>query len=189
MRNFLLILILTLSFQSWTKADDISDFAIEGMSVGDSLLDHFSQTEIINAKTNWFKDKSYSVSNNLKSNNFQTYEIVQAAYKTVDKKYILEGIEGYQFFSKNKINECFKVQDNIISTFNDLFTNVNRGKKKTFDHPDPDNHSIVTNVSFVFDNGNKVMVGCVERKDKTSDLRVILRTKEYSFFINHKAYK
>jgi hypothetical protein len=33
------------------------------------------------------------------------------------------------------------------------------------------------------------MVGCVEREDKTNDLRVILRTKEYSFFINNKAYK
>jgi hypothetical protein len=189
MKRLLLILILTLSIQTLVKADDIRDFEIEGMSIGDSLLDFFSEDEIVNAKTNWFKDKSYSVSNNLKTNNFQTYEIIQAAYKTIDKRYILEGIEGYQFFSKNKINECFKIQDDIISTFNDLFTNVKIGKKKTFDHPDPNNHSIVTNVSFTFDNGNKVMVGCVERKDKTSDLRVILRTKEYSYFLNFKAYK
>ena len=189
MRVFIAVLVLIFSLQSWTKADDIRDFEIEGMSIGDSLLDHFSEKEILNAKTNWFKDKGYSVSNNLKSNNFQTYEIIQAAYKEKDKKYILEGIEGYQFFSKNKANECFKIQDNIISTFNDLFTNVKKGKKRTFDHPDPDNHSVVTNVSFIFDSGNKVMVGCVEREDKTSDLRVILRTKEYSFFINNKAYK
>ena len=29
-------------------ADDISDFQIEGMSIGDSLLDYFSEDEIIN---------------------------------------------------------------------------------------------------------------------------------------------
>ena len=48
MRNFLLILILILSFQSWTKADDIRDFQIEGMSIGDSLLNFVSKKEIKN---------------------------------------------------------------------------------------------------------------------------------------------
>ena len=43
MRNFLLILILTFSFQSLVKADDIRDFEIEGMSIGDSLLDFFTK--------------------------------------------------------------------------------------------------------------------------------------------------
>ena len=43
MKRLLLILILTFSFQSWTKADDIRDFEIEGMSIGDSALDFFSK--------------------------------------------------------------------------------------------------------------------------------------------------
>ena len=46
MKRLLLILILTFGFQSWTKADDIRDFEIEGMSIGDSLLDYFSEEEI-----------------------------------------------------------------------------------------------------------------------------------------------
>jgi len=45
MKRLLLILILTFSFQTWTKADDIRDFQIEGMSVGDSLLDYFNEKE------------------------------------------------------------------------------------------------------------------------------------------------
>ena len=48
MKRLLLILILTFSFQTLTKADDIRDFQIEGMSIGDSLLDYFSEDEIIN---------------------------------------------------------------------------------------------------------------------------------------------
>ena len=43
MKRLLLILILTLSFQTLTKADDIRDFEIEGMSIGDSLLDFFNK--------------------------------------------------------------------------------------------------------------------------------------------------
>ena len=46
MRIFLSVLILIFSFQSSTKADDIRDFEIEGMSIGDSALDHFTKQEI-----------------------------------------------------------------------------------------------------------------------------------------------
>ena len=46
MRLFLLILILTFNLQSWTKADDIKDFEIDGISIGDSLLDYYEITEI-----------------------------------------------------------------------------------------------------------------------------------------------
>ena len=38
-------IVLIFSLQSWTKADDISDFQIEGISIGDSLLDIFTKNE------------------------------------------------------------------------------------------------------------------------------------------------
>ena len=44
-RVFLSVLILIFSLQSWTKADDIRDFEIEGMSIGDSALDYFTYYE------------------------------------------------------------------------------------------------------------------------------------------------
>ena len=48
MRVFIAVLVLIFSLQSWTKADDIRDFEIEGMSIGDSALDFFSKEEIEN---------------------------------------------------------------------------------------------------------------------------------------------
>ena len=39
MKRLLLILILTFSFQTLIKADDIRDFQIEGISIGDSALE------------------------------------------------------------------------------------------------------------------------------------------------------
>ena len=53
MKRLLLILILTFSCQTLIKADDIRDFQIEGMSIGDSLLDFLSEEEIT------IKNKSY----------------------------------------------------------------------------------------------------------------------------------
>jgi len=48
-----------LSFQSLSKADDISDFQIEGISIGDSLLDHFKENEINEAIDESAKDRLY----------------------------------------------------------------------------------------------------------------------------------
>ena len=84
MKRLLLILILTLSFQSLTKADDIRDFEIEGMSIGDSLLDFYSKDEI-----NSFEILSYAddkiTAFNVKIR-LDIYEEIQIAIVTNDKK-------------------------------------------------------------------------------------------------------
>ena len=74
------------SFQSWTKSDDIRDFEIEGMSIGDSLLDYYSKEEIKISKTHDFQDlrKYYVVGI---KNNLKKYEAVDLYLKTGDKNY------------------------------------------------------------------------------------------------------
>ena len=44
--TYLFLILFTLQAPSW--ADDIRDFEIEGMSVGDSALDYFSKNELEN---------------------------------------------------------------------------------------------------------------------------------------------
>ena len=56
MKKLLGILVLGLFLITPSQADDIRDFQIEGMSVGDSLLDYFSKSEIKKGKKNYFKD-------------------------------------------------------------------------------------------------------------------------------------
>ena len=68
MRVFIIVLILTSSLQSWTKADDIKDFQIEGMSIGDSLIEYFSK-DIQNEK---YRIK-YPKSNKFSAITFQEY--------------------------------------------------------------------------------------------------------------------
>ena len=51
------VLILIYNFQLLAKADDINDFQLEGMSVGDSLLNFMSISEInSNTFENYFKN-------------------------------------------------------------------------------------------------------------------------------------
>ena len=78
MRVFIAVLVLIFSFQSLSKADDIRDFEIEGMSIGDSLLDYFSEDEIKNG----FIEDYYKYKSNKKYITVEFYEL--PFFKTYD---------------------------------------------------------------------------------------------------------
>ena len=61
MRVFIAVLVLIFSLQSLTKADDISEFEIEGMSIGKSILDYYSEKEIKKNIRSYVKDKTFSL--------------------------------------------------------------------------------------------------------------------------------
>ena len=50
MKLFFSVLVLIFSLQSWTKADNISEFELEGISVGDSLLNYITEKDLKNVK-------------------------------------------------------------------------------------------------------------------------------------------
>ena len=125
--RLLLILILTFSFQTLIKADDIKDFQIEGMSIGDSALDFFSKEQIKKNSKNYFKNKKYTPVQNDQLSFFKTYDAVDFAFKTNDKKYTIQSIAGVLFYDKN-VKDCYKKMDKIIAEMDELFPNQ---KKKT----------------------------------------------------------
>ena len=59
MKRLLLIFNLTLSFHTLTRADDIRDFEIEGISIGDSALDFFTKNEIDNSQNVKYPNKKF----------------------------------------------------------------------------------------------------------------------------------
>ena len=90
----LLILLFSLFFLSSLSvfADDISDFQIEGMSIGDSLLDYFSEKTI---QDSIFHDyyKEYKEGNKFIRVEFwkldlDIYDVLSAHIKPNDKNYI-----------------------------------------------------------------------------------------------------
>ena len=193
MRRLLLILILTLSLQSWTKADDIRDFEIEGMSIGDSALDFFSKKNLLKNKKNWFKNKEYSHSELRNLPNFKQYEDVHLNYLSKDKKFIITAIEGLTFF-RNKIKKCLKKMDEIDSEFKNLFKNTVRGGKEKNRHSDSSvpGKNYVTDIIYDFNNGDRVTLACYDWSKESGygdHLRISLRSNKFSYFLNNKAYK
>ena len=113
MRRLILILILTVSFQTLTKADDIRDFEIEGMSIGDSLLDYYNKDEIQNFHTIYYPNsrKFYQVGFAIESN---LYDGLNINLKTDDRKYIIYSIKGLKNVD-NKLDECLHQKKNMIN--------------------------------------------------------------------------
>ena len=120
MRVFFLVLILKLNVQSFTKASDIRDFEIEGMSIGDSLLDFFSENEI--KKQYLYKSDEYYLFASTKYSS-ENYDGVQFHVKKNDKKYIIAAIEGIKLFEQN-IKECMSLKNKIVNQLASLFKNV-----------------------------------------------------------------
>jgi len=153
MKRLLLILILTFSFQSWSKADDISDFEIEGMSIGDSLLDFYSKKEIQKFYNydDLPSDMKFRIADDETNSNSEQYEGLQFFYKPQDKKFTIHHISG-RIFCKNN-NECQNILESIKFDMSKSFVNK-KFQKKTFKHgDDKSGKSIVTMYSIILNDG------------------------------------
>ena len=184
MKRLLLILILTLSFQTWAKADDIRDFEIEGISIGDSLLDYFSKKEI-GKFLNYDdlpSDMKFRIAEvySSKKIKFQQYDGMQFYYKPKDPKYIIYAFSGF-LDCKNK-SDCNKVFNEVSGDLKMIYKN---SKKNTVIHPDDKSgKSIHTYYDFNLDEGfisvtNKLWSDATEWQSNISAMIMVNEVRDW----------
>ena len=193
MKRLLLILILTLSFQPLTKADDLRDIEIEGISIGDSLLDFITESQIMERAFYPYNSNKFYQSGML-SNSFETYEYLQFNLKKDDSKYIIYGMSGKIFF-ENDIKSCLKKKDII---FNEILNLFNKADIETSTHNIPHDYD-KTGESLIYANdidmssGGTIRVYCTDWSNKLSEyldnLKVTIGSQELTDFFNNEAYK
>jgi len=120
MKTLLTLFVLFFSFS--VVADDVSSIKIEGMSIGDSLLNYFSEEEIRNNQTNYFPH-TFIASSFKKHKSFKHYDAVEVYYRDDDNKFIIYLISGVIDY-KNNINDCTlklnAIENNLLSIFKDV---------------------------------------------------------------------
>ena len=119
MKKFLTILILILTLHTPSQADDIRDFQIEGMSIGDSLLDYMSEDEINNSKRDYVKNRKYYVV--FTTNSLKVYDVVDVYLKSGDKSYKIKALFGMLDISGKK---CLDKKNEIVNELKQLFKNI-----------------------------------------------------------------
>ena len=108
------LFLILFSFSAPSFADDISEFQIEGISIGDSLLNHFSKEKIENSLNydDLPSDMKFRITE-ITSSSFDLYNFIQFFHKPNDKNFIIFGMDAGIYYAQN-INKCYKKQLDIV---------------------------------------------------------------------------
>ena len=185
------LFLILFSFQTSMQADDIRDFQIEGMSLGDSALDYFTKEDIKKNTFDYYKIKTFIPVQIDKLGFFKTYDAVDFSYRRNDSKYIITGLNGILLITDPI--ECEKKLDQIILEISPIFNEAHEMKKAQIIHDaDPNGKSKYIEKQWVLTNGDRILVQCYDFDASFSGqnhLSISLRTKEFHEFLRKIAYK
>ena len=181
------ILFIFINLKSFTKADDIRDFELEGMSLGESALNYFSKSILEkNKQHDWFNSKKFIPIAELTLSNSITYESFQIAVKNKDQNYKIEMLAGFVFY-KDNIEECYEKIDTIAVEIKNLFNNITVLDKNTFKHSfDKSGKSTITDISLIDNNDNELSIQCYDWSEEYTywdQLRIRISSKEYAEWV------
>ena len=196
MKIFLIVLVLIGNLQSWTKADDIREFEIEGISVGDSLLNFFSQKEIESFSKQFYPSsdeyEGVEISNRKSKINFSTYDSITVNWKKNDEKFEIVAVSGIKLFPNN-LTTCLKERDKIALEIKNML------KSSKEERYEMNYGELYDSVSYAIDlkiDTGSIRIWCTDWDEKTEsqnnwddDLNVSIDTNEFIFWLDNVAYK
>ena len=187
--TYLFLILFSFQTPSWT--DDIRDFQIEGMSIGDSLLDYFSKSKIKNNEKEYYSNNEFVPVSIEDESKFIDYSVVQFHYKRSDKKFKITALEGVLWFTNN-IDACYKKMKEIDKEVKNLFSNAERVTQENESHlQDKSGKSKFTSIEYYLKSGDSFRISCYDWTTKMGyrdNLRIGLFTEELITWINTKAY-
>jgi len=170
-----------------TSSADIKDLQIEGISIGDNLLDHFSKEEIIKES---LPTSTYSHLKNYDKfihvefvfhSSLKTYDSIQVFYKNIPNEYEVFAIIGKIYFEKN-IHECVLKRDQIANELKGVLENFEIQGPEINEHKaDKTGKSKVNQISFWFNNNDVVIAECYDWSEEMKyydNLKINVLTKE-----------
>ena len=153
MRLFIAVIILISNLQSLTKADDITDFELDGISIGDSILNFISEDVISTEYAQFYPKNNKFKQINITTNTLklETYDGVSIAVKSNDKNYIIHEIKGWKKFSNHK--ECLNAKEQVTKDLKDLFKDANYKINTYTTETSEDPNSTYKSVDFILQDG------------------------------------
>ena len=191
MKQLLLVLVLMFSFQLWSKADDIRDFQIEGISLEDSLLSQYDKNLLDNIERYYYPNskKIVGLYSEVFNKNLNNYDAIQ--FSVTPEDYQIEAIAGLNYEFQNKQKQCYKKMEKIFDEILSLFPNSETIKEKESSHDaDPSGKSVGKVYRINLDNGI-IRVTCTDwadNIDRYDVLKISIHTSKHINWINNEAY-
>ena len=189
-------------------AEDISEFEIEGISIGDSLLDYMTEEEILkqieknkdiyyylnepNKYAEVFLNKEFPIYKNglvflVKNNSTNQY------VTNINEKFTILHIRGMITYIED-FEGCIAKRDEIVEVLSGMFSNTQKIENVWTSIRDPSGNSIFDDVRFKFDSGDEVIARCNNfeeiyriQNQYSEGLDIAIETKEiYKWSIDYK---
>ena len=178
------LFLILFSFSASSFADDIRDFEIEGVTIGDSLLDYMSEEEIKENVGFVYEDKKFTVSYYNKSS--EVYDEVAIEYKSKDKTYKIHGVQGVLYF-ENNIEGCYKKQDEVEKEISLMFDETKKKNWGILTNPSRAEGSTYKGITFDLNNGARTTIECYHYSDAPQDdhLKITANSKELAKYLDY----
>ena len=177
MRFFFIIVFFL--FPNIIFAEDISDFEIEGFSIKNNLLNHYTKEEIQdNLRRNAYthiKENNIFYHTEFHKDNFKDYDAIQISYKLRNNNFYELSMIAGAIFCENIIF-CYEKQDQIIDDLSNIFKNFPKNKTSY-----KNSNGKITEVNYEILSGI-IRIQVAEWNDDISwddNIRVILMTDEF----------
>ena len=197
---FVLLFSLFLLSSTSVFADDISDFKIEGIGIGDSLLDYMTEDEILKEikKThNWYSylNEPNKYSEIYLFKDFPTYDSLSFFVKNnsvnqyvtdINEKYTILFVRGLIDYIED-FDSCIQKRNEIAEVITEMFPDA-RIVENFGSHPhDPSGDSILDEVVFKLDSGEEMNSQCNNweetfrvKNNYSEGLSIVILTEEIS---------
>ena len=196
-KKIFFLIFLVIKFQNISWADDIQKFQIEGMSIGDSALDYFSESQLEDNEQGWhnYSYKEYSTS---LMPGKGIYDWFLVSYNNNDENFAIVALVSGLSKNNYKKKECNNKLDDVSLNMTKLFENTKQENKKKYKltvdasrtYPFT-GKSHVTSKSFNFPDGAEIILACYnmdkEANKKSNFMMSILNQKD-SFRINVRSH-
>ena len=179
MKIILRIVFLSLLLSTSAYTDNIKDFKIESMSIGDSALNYFTESQLEDGELDWFNYSYKEYSTSLVPGK-GIYDWFKISYKGADEDFIIEGLVGIVVKKKYEDDKCNKELDNTALKISELFKNTKPRKKqlfrvaynprKIFQESNPSGKSTATSISFDFKDEGKIILSCYNMDKATNNI-------------------
>ena len=188
MKKIFFLIISVLSFQTLSLADNIRYFQIEGMKIGDSALDYFSESQLEDNEQGWH-NYSYNEYSTSYMPGKGVYNWFLVSYKNDDDNFTIEGLVGGLVKNNYDNKECNNKLDAVALNISESFKNTVQEEKKYYKLTSDaariypfTGKSTVTSLSFNFLDGAKIILACYnmdkEAKQNESLLKSVLKQKD-----------
>ncbi len=179
MKKVLGIVFLGFLLSTSAHSDNIKDFKIENISIGDSALDYFKETELVNGELDWFNYSYKEFATSLVSGK-GIYDWFKISYRSDDDNFKIEGLVGIVVKKKYDDIKCNEELDTAALNISGLFKNIKRSKKKlykvkynprkVFQEASQSGKSVATSILFNFKNKGEIILSCYDMDKITNQI-------------------